>query len=89
MSSTQTPRSEGAASGRRRIKATRPALIDLRFTGDAWLVQRGSYAAVCLGDTVLGQISLLSLDLPSLNRLLGQVRMGQARKNYMRRLRTC
>jgi len=62
-------------------------LIDLRFKGDAWVELRGNKAAVCLGDYPLGQLAASPLDLPSLNRTLFQVRMGQARRNYLRRIR--
>lgn len=68
------------------LKASRPALIDLRFKGDAWVVARGVIAAVCLGDYPLGHVCVSPLDVPSLNRVLGQVRTGQARRNYMRRV---
>jgi hypothetical protein len=69
-----------------KIKTCRPALIDLRFKGDAWVVLRGNVAAVCLGDYPLGQLAVSPLDLPTLNRTLCQVRMGQARRNYLRRI---
>src|SRR5262245_32839080 len=41
------------------VRASRPALIDLRFKGDAWLVVRGTHmqAAVCLGDFSLGEVA--------------------------------
>jgi len=68
------------------IKATRPALTDMRFKGDAWIVRDGGVAAVCLGDYALGQVQSTSLDVPSLNRALSQVRLGQARRNHVRRL---
>jgi hypothetical protein len=71
------------------VKASRPALIDMRFKGDAWLVVLGTHtrAAVCLGDYSLGQVAISPFDLPSLNRTLFQVRMGQARRAYLRRVR--
>jgi hypothetical protein len=78
------PLQRAASTRRVVIKASRPALIDLRFKGDAWVVVRGSLAAVCLGDYPLGHVAASPLDLPSLNRTLGQVRTGQARRNYAR-----
>jgi len=69
------------------IRATRPALIDLRFKGDAWVVHRDGKAAVCLGDYPLGFVAVSPLDVPSLNRAWGQVRMGQARRYYTCRVR--
>jgi hypothetical protein len=69
------------------IRACRPSLIDLRFKGDPWVVVKERDAAVCLGDFSLGQVSVSPLDVPSLNRFLLQVRFGQARRNYSRRLR--
>ncbi len=69
------------------IRASRPSLIDLRFKGDPWVVDNGSTAAVCLGDYPMAQIAASPFDLPTLNRALAQVRLGQARRNYMRQVR--
>jgi len=70
------------------LRACRPSLIDLRFKGDPWVVAREQrQAAVCLGDFSMGQVSVSPLDVPSLNRFLLQVRFGQARRNYSRRMR--
>jgi hypothetical protein len=69
------------------IRASRPSLIDLRFKGDPWVVNHGTVAAVCLGDYPMAHISASPLDLPTLNRALQQVRFGQARRNYLRRVR--
>ena len=70
------------------LKASRPSLIDLRFKGDAWVVGRGHVASVCLGDYPLGHVAASPFDLPTFNRVLEQVRTGQARRNYIRRLRS-
>lgn len=70
-----------------RLKASRPSLIDLRFRGDAWVVANGTRASVCLGDYSLSQLSVSPIDVPSLNRVLAQLRLGQARRNYLGRLR--
>lgn len=74
-------------SRRLTIRACRPSLIDLRFKGDPWVVVKERLAAVCLGDFSLGQVSVSPLDVPSLNRVLLQVRFGQARRNYVKRMR--
>ncbi|MFO0877486.1 MAG: hypothetical protein U0840_08940 [Gemmataceae bacterium] len=78
---------EHSTSRRRSIKASRPALIDLRFKGDAWVVARGDRASVCLGDYPLTTLDVSTFDLPSLNRVLAQVRTGQARRNYVRKIK--
>ena len=69
------------------VRACRPSLIDLRFKGDPWVVVKEQQAAVCLGNFPLGQVAVSPLDVPSLNRALLQVRFGQARRNYARRMR--
>jgi hypothetical protein len=87
MALATTARPDRAPTARRVVlKASRPALIDLRFKGDAWVVDRGSLAAVCLGDFPLGHVAVSPFDVPSLNRTFGQVRTGQARRYYARRL---
>src|SRR5579884_1173337 len=59
----------------------RPSLLDLRFTGDPWLVDdENGLAAVCLDDYKLAQVCLLSLDVPAVNRLF--LGMRQARSRY-------
>jgi hypothetical protein len=66
----------------------RPALIDLRFKGDPWVVDNGDgTASVCLGHYQLLRVEVSPLDLPALNRAFGQVRFGQARREYERRCR--
>ncbi len=82
-----TSLSRNPSSRRLPLKASRPGLTDLRFKGDAWVVGRGGVAAVCLGDYPLGHIAVSPLDVPSLNRAWEQVRAGQARRNYLRRVR--
>jgi hypothetical protein len=62
-------------------------MIDLRFKGDPWVVADGILAAVCLGDYPMAHVAASPFDLPSLNRALQQVRLGQARRNYHRRVR--
>jgi hypothetical protein len=74
------------ARRRATLKTTRPALVDLRFKGDAWVVERDTLAAVCIGDFALGLVAAGPFDLATLNHIFAQVRTGQARRNYMRRL---
>jgi hypothetical protein len=81
------PAPPAPVSRRVTVRACRPSLIDLRFKGDPWVVVKERQAAVCLGDFSLGQVSVSPLDVPSLNRCLLQVRFGQARRNYVRRMR--
>jgi hypothetical protein len=51
------------------------------------MVAGESRAVVYLGDYSLGQVDVCAVDVPSLNRALLQVRYGQARRIYWRRLR--
>lgn len=69
------------------IRATRPALVDLRFTGDACVIGDGDVALVCLGDYRMSQLAVTPFDVPSLNNTFWQVRLGQARRNQARRRR--
>jgi hypothetical protein len=80
-------REQTSTARRVSIRACRPSLIDMRFKGDPWVVAGDNRAAVCLGDYSLGQVHICALDVPSLNRVLLQVRFGQARRNYLRRVR--
>lgn len=51
------------------IRTVRPSLLDLRFSGDPWIVDRGSgLFAICLGNYPLAWMDGLPFDLPSLNR---------------------
>jgi len=71
-----------------RVRAVRPALTDLRFKGDAWVVDHADgTASVCLGDYALVRIGVLPLDVPSLNRTLHQVRLGQTRREFFAHVR--
>lgn len=76
-----------AAPRRVVIRATRPALNDLRFTGDACVVGDGPLAAVCLGDYRMGQLAVTPFDVPSLNNTFWQIRLGQARRAQARRMK--
>jgi hypothetical protein len=58
----------------------RPSLLDLRFTGDPWLVARPEgRLALCLGDYQLVHVEATSLDAPWLNSLLDQARHRRPR----------
>ena len=67
------------------IRATRPAIVDLRFREDAWIVADESHARICLGDYRLCGIAVTRFDIPALNNLYFSVRVGQARKQMARR----
>jgi hypothetical protein len=71
-----------------RVRAVRPALTDLRFKGDPWVVDhQDGTASLCLGDYALVRIGVLPIDVPSLNRTLHQVRLGQTRREFFAHLR--
>jgi hypothetical protein len=64
-----------------RVPAVRPAIIDLRFRGDACVLDNGDdTASLRLGDYALARVASLSLDVPSLNRAFLGLRLGQARR---------
>ena len=62
------------------VRTTRPAVVDLRFREDAWVVAGEGHATVRLGDYQLGGVAVTSLDVPALNSLFFAVRTGQARR---------
>jgi hypothetical protein len=62
------------------VKTVRPSVLDLRFTGDPWIVpQADDTAVLCLDDYRLVGISLLSVDLNSFNQRLFQMRHRRPR----------
>ncbi len=62
------------------FRTVRPSLMDLRFTGDPWVVGRGDGGAcLCLDGYQLATLSALCFDLPSLNRTLCHLRRPLAR----------
>jgi hypothetical protein len=77
LAPTRTPR-------KRVIQATRPALIDLHRKEDVWLVGKGRQGIIYLGDQRLLDLAVTPFDLPTLNRTLWQVRLGQARRDLAR-----
>lgn len=59
----------------------RPSVLDLRFTGDPWVVARADGgASLCLDGYQLTSLSALPFDLPSLNRTLCHLRRPPARR---------
>jgi len=70
------------------FRSIRPSLLDLRFSGDAWVVQpRDGLLVLCLGDSPLARIEALSLDQPSLNSLVDRARHRRPRYRLSRRNR--
>ena len=67
------------------VRPTRPAVVDLRFREDAWVVADEGQANICLGDYRLGGVAVTSFDVPALNRLFIEVRVGQARRQMAER----
>lgn len=62
------------------IRMVRPSLLDSRFSGDPWIVDRGSGPfAICLGNYPLAWIEGLAFDLPSLNHQFLNLRRYRAR----------
>jgi hypothetical protein len=63
------------------LKMVRPSVLDLRFTGDPWIVARsdGNFH-LCLGDYCLAGIRGVNLDLPSLNQVLDRMRHRRPRR---------
>jgi hypothetical protein len=63
-----------------RLKTVRPSLLDLRFTGDAWVVpQPDGTPALFLGGYRLVPVAALPLDLPTLNQMLDRARHQRPR----------
>jgi hypothetical protein len=62
------------------FRTVRPSLLDLRFSGDAWIVAGSDgRAAICLGDYCVSNVNVVSLDLPSLNHLFDMMRHRRPR----------
>lgn len=69
------------------LRSVRPSLLDLRFTGDPWVVDHeDGTASVRLDDYRLARIHTMPFDLPSLNQLLLQLRLWQTRRRFYRQL---
>jgi hypothetical protein len=70
------------------VRSIRPSLLDLRFTGDPWVVgNEDGTASICLDNYLLTNVQTLPFDVPSLNHLLLQLRQWQMRRRLYRRLR--
>ncbi|HZV07421.1 MAG TPA: hypothetical protein VE999_20220 [Gemmataceae bacterium] len=70
------------------IRSVRPSLLDVRFTGDPWVVDHeDGTASVRLDNYRLARIQTMPFDLPSLNQLLLQLRLWQTRRQFYRQLR--
>jgi hypothetical protein len=64
----------------------RPSLVDLRFSGDAWVLDHGGeLLTLFLGESPLVGIRGSALDLPSLNQLLDRARHARPRRYLCRR----
>lgn len=70
------------------LRGIRPSLLDLRFTGDAWVMEdEDGSAAVCLDNYRLTHILSSPFDVPSLNRQFLEMRQGQMRRRMYRQMR--
>jgi hypothetical protein len=68
------------------FRSIRPSLLDLRFSGDAWVAApKEGLLVLCLGSSPLARINGLSLDQASLNALVNQVRHRRPRWRLGRR----
>ncbi|MGL4551759.1 MAG: hypothetical protein ACRC33_11270 [Gemmataceae bacterium] len=67
------------------LRATRPALNDLRFRGEADVTAEGDGATVCIGTYELTRVACTPLDIASLSRTFSDIRTGQARRNIARK----
>ena len=82
------PRSKQPTQPPTPIRSVRPSLLDVRFTGDPWVVDHeDGTASVRLDNYRLARIQAMPFDLPSLNQLLLQLRLWQARRQFYRQLR--
>lgn len=71
------------------LRSVRPSLLDLRFTGDPWVVgHEDGTASVRLDNYRLARIHTLPFDLPSLNQLWLQLRQSQIRRRLYQQFRT-
>jgi hypothetical protein len=85
---TEIPTTSPHPRPTRDLRSVRPSLVDLRFTGDPWVLDhRDGTASLLLNNFRLARLAALSLDLPGLNRLLSELRLWQARRQTLRRAR--
>lgn len=72
------------------LRSVRPSLVDLRFTGDPWVVEHeDGTASLRLDNYRLARIHTMPFDVPSFNVLLLQLRQWQMRRRLYRYLRSC
>lgn len=70
------------------LRSVRPSLLDLRFTGDPWVVDhKDGSASVRLDNYRVARIQTMPFDLPSLNQLVLQLRQWQVRRRFYHQLR--
>jgi hypothetical protein len=82
------PRSTHSSKKTDSLRSVRPSLLDLRFTGDPWVVDHhDGTASVRLDNYRLARLHTLPFDLPSLNQLFLQLRQWQMRRRLARQLR--
>jgi hypothetical protein len=63
------------------LRSVRPSLLDLRFTGDPWIVDhRDGTASLCLDDYRLARIEVLFVDVPSFYQVLTRMRQLRSRR---------
>lgn len=78
----RTVRSPGTCTP---FRSVRPSLLDLRFTGDAWIVdQHDGTATVRLDNYRLSRVPLSPFDVPSMNQQFQQLRQWQIRRRLAR-----
>ncbi len=66
----------------RPLRSVRPSLVDLRFTGDPWVVDHADgTGSLRLDNYPLVRVRALPFDFPFLNRTLLQLRLWQARRS--------
>ena len=72
------------------LRSVRPSLLDLRFTGDPWVVdEEDGTSSLRLDDYCLASIAAVGFDLPVLNRTLLALRLRQARRQPPFRVIRC
>jgi hypothetical protein len=67
------------------LRMMRPSLLDLRFRGDSWLVDRqdGTFSLL-LGDFCLASIPGVPFDLHSMNQTVDRMRHSKPRPAFKR-----
>lgn len=82
------PRTARLAETSAPLRSVQPSLLDLRFTGDPWMVdQQDGTITLRLDNYRLARIHASPFDVPALNQLLLQLRQGQMRRQLYQQLR--